>query len=66
MKKGCISLWEIAALWAWRLRRSADGCAYRNSCPLRIAVCETVRPELMPATSGASAACHVAAGYAVV
>ncbi len=48
------------------LRPAADGCAYRNSCPLRIAMCDTVRPELMPATSGAAAACHVTAGHPAV
>jgi oligopeptide/dipeptide ABC transporter ATP-binding protein len=37
------------------------GCGYRANCPLRIPICDTVRPELRPAPSTALAACHVVA-----
>jgi oligopeptide/dipeptide ABC transporter ATP-binding protein len=37
------------------------GCSYRNTCPLHVAICDSVRPELRPSPSGALAACHVVA-----
>jgi oligopeptide/dipeptide ABC transporter ATP-binding protein len=37
------------------------GCGYRANCPLRIPICDAVRPELRPAPSTALAACHVVA-----
>jgi oligopeptide/dipeptide ABC transporter ATP-binding protein len=44
---------------------AAEGCSYRATCPLRQPICETVRPELAAAPSGALAACHVVAPRAI-
>jgi len=38
----------------------SEGCRFRNRCPFRIAICDTVTPELRPIGPGRRAACHVA------
>ena len=36
----------------------AGGCAFRNRCPLAVALCSTERPELRTIAPGRQAACH--------
>ena len=38
----------------------SEGCRFRNRCPLRIAMCDTVTPQLRPIGPGRRVACHVA------
>lgn len=36
-----------------------SGCAYHTRCPLKMDVCETKRPAMLPAPHGGQAACHL-------
>jgi peptide/nickel transport system ATP-binding protein len=48
---------RIAAA-ADRSREGATGCPFSGSCPLELAICRDVRPELVPAGPEQVAACH--------